>query len=151
MAAHLERLCSVTKSMLGCQSPPSCVAGTSHLLRRSACPLSVLFLLPRSLAPRLSGSIPSLGTSMVANDLRPCVSADHEHLRALHDAGVDEHDLTGGSLVKAVSLVDKPACRLWSAGHVRACSRLVCEGSSFFVWELSLFPASPAFWPPRPS
>ena len=45
---------------------------------------------------------------MVAHDLRPCVSADHEHLCALHDASADEDDLTRGSLTKAESLVDKP-------------------------------------------
>ena len=45
---------------------------------------------------------------MVADNLRPCVSADHEHLRALHCAGVDEDDLTRESLTKAEALVDEP-------------------------------------------
>ena len=103
LAAHFED-CTLR---LGCQF--RCQRRRpSHLLRRSACPLSVFFLLPRSLAPRLSGSIPPLGTSMVADDLRPCVSADHEDLGTLHSAGVDEDDLTRDSLTKAETLVDKP-------------------------------------------
>ena len=103
LTAHLEDF----TLRLGCQFRRQ-RRRSSHLLRRSACPFSVLFLPPRSVAPSLSGSIPTLGTSMVADDLRPCVSADHGHLRALHGAGVDEHDLTRETLTKAETFIDKP-------------------------------------------
>ena len=95
MAAYLEDFAL----RLGCQfRRQRCCA--SHLLRRSACPLSVHFSPPRSLAPCLSGSIHPFRTSLVAHNVRPCFSADHEHLRALHGAGVDEDDLARGSLTK---------------------------------------------------
>ena len=116
-------------------------------------PLSVLFLPPRSLAPCLSCSIPSLSTSLVAHDLRPCFSADHEHLRALHDAGMDEHDLTSGSPAKAVSLVDEPLVdnQLHDFGAVREGFSETGLALLVFGAGSSLFPASPAFWLPRPS
>ena len=45
---------------------------------------------------------------MVADDLRPCVSADHEHLGALHDAGVDEDDFSCCCPAETEASVDEP-------------------------------------------
>ena len=50
----------------------------------------------------------SLGTSMVAHDLRPCVSADREHLCAVRDAGVDEDNFACLDFPRTEALVDEP-------------------------------------------
>ena len=72
--------------------------------------------------------------AQVVRDLPPCFSADHEHLRALYDAGVDEHDHASGSPAKAVSLVDEPLVdnQLHDFGAVR-------EGSSEAGFALLVF------------
>ena len=50
-----------------------------------------------------------VGTSVVADDLRPCVSADHEHLCTSREACVDEDDFTSRGFAKVDALVDKPS------------------------------------------
>ena len=48
---------------------------------------------------------------MVASDLRPCVSADREHLSTLHDTGVDEDDFARQGFAEAEALLDEPTCQ----------------------------------------
>ena len=62
-----------------------------------------------------------LGTSVVANELRPSVSADHEHLCTSHEAGVDEDDFSSGGFAKVEALVDDPLVddQLHDFGHVK--------------------------------
>ena len=45
---------------------------------------------------------------MVAHDLRPCVSADHDYLCALHGTGVDDDNFTRRGFAKAEAFVDEP-------------------------------------------
>ena len=62
-----------------------------------------------------------LGTSVVADELRPCVSADHEHLCTSHEAGVDEDDFSSRGFAKVEALVDNPLVddQLHDFGHVK--------------------------------
>ena len=52
--------------------------------------------------------MPPLSTSMAADDLRPCVSAENEELCALHDAGVDEDFLACWNFATTKASIDKP-------------------------------------------
>ena len=148
MAAYVEDC-----SPIGLPTPPSAlllVSLAALLGLPSLCPFPPstlsgptpygLGILPQALAWSLTG-------------LRPCFSAGYEHLRALHDAGMDEHDLTSGSPAKAVSLVDEPLVdnQLLDFGAVRECSFEAGFRAPRLRTGSFLFPASPASWLPRPS
>ena len=108
-----EPMCSASSSSPGGWSHTACQLCrqrrcTPHLLRHSVRFLLVPFLSPHVSSPGSSCSIPHLDSTMVADDLRPCVSADHEHLSALHDAGVDEDDFARQGFATAEALVKQP-------------------------------------------
>ena len=79
-----------------------------YLLGHSVRLFLVPLLSPRVSSPCSSCSIPPLGTSRVADDLRPCDGADHEHLGALHNAGVDEDDFSCCRFAETEAFVDEP-------------------------------------------
>ena len=96
--------------------------------------------------PRLFVLDASLGTSMVACDLRPCVSADHEYFGALRDPGVDEEDVSFCGFAETDSFVDSRTSLTTLVWFVQ--DRLRARHRRLHPL---LAPSCPVFWPQAPS
>ena len=130
-----------SKTLLSDWAANSAVSAAARLTCCAArLALSLSFSSLHALWPHAFRARYPLSTSMVAHDLRPCFSADHEHLRAGYDAGVDEHYLTSGTLPKPYSLSTNHLSTVsftTLVRSVRASPRLASRSSSS-SWELSL-------------